>query len=401
MSLFCTCQGARILSTLKRVNRVGLFIPSPIWAVPALGRFNSSESRRLSSSFGLREPASLEKNGLPAAPAPSTKPLLDWEWEDYLGPLYTRGWGFAYDYAAQQEPALGPVVVLRRTFIFRFFTELVTFSANTQNATSGNIFALRGLQECDVYLRSPAGVARSLIHLAIETENEYKKIVGDESEYMRPYVNPVYHIMSPTAARPLALKYSKPRTIKPGPPLVPLTPVVLPPAPPIPASPPPSITEADLKTYIEPLVTNGWCIAGVKAVERFSAAREALKGLPSLNRVYRFHDYTSARQFFHAVVAAIPPPTRSQSNVEEDVQAGVEVRLTAVDNKIEVWSISELAESERKPYGVSLADVRFAIEIETEFEKTWAGRAKNTAIEFRRLPKTIGELWDYRSIGAT
>lgn len=83
----------------------------------------------------------------------------------------------------------------------------------------------------------------------------------------------------------------------------------------------------------------------------------------------------------------------------QDVQAGVEVRLTAVDNKIEVWSISELAEGEYKPYGVSLADVRFAIEIETEFERTWSERAKSTAIEFRRLPKTVEELWDYRGIG--
>ncbi|KAJ7689420.1 hypothetical protein B0H17DRAFT_637351 [Mycena rosella] len=131
------------------------------------------------------------------------------------------------------------------------------------------------------------------------------------------------------------------------------------------------LTDADVAAYLAPLVTHGWTISGARAIARFQAARAALRGLPSLGRVWRFHDYAAARHFFAAVVAAVPPRAPAAG-----VPAGVEVRLTQSENKVEVGAISELAAGARKPYGISLVDVRFAIEVETIFAERWAGSGR-------------------------
>ncbi|KAJ7108673.1 hypothetical protein C8R44DRAFT_803325 [Mycena epipterygia] len=396
-------QGARIL-TLRRVNRVGLFIPSPIWAVPALGRFKVFSSRRISTESppGLEEAS--DKKALPAVPTPSTEPWLEEEWEadarEYLEPLYSRGWGLAYEGPEWFERTREPVLVLRRTFPFSSTKDLMAFMENTRDAPSGDLIVFRGLKECDVCLRSRAGVTQSLISLAIETENEYEKIIG--RNYAIPYVDPMFHAMTLSEAGLLAVEIAKDsRSMKPAPPppSLPIAPVLLPPPPLVPASPPPSITEPDLEIYIEPLITNGWSIGGVKALARFDAARKAFRRLPSLNRVYRLRDYTSARHFFRAVVALIPPPTPASKL--PDAQPGVEVRLTASERTVEVWSISELAESEPKPYGISLVDVRFAIQLENEFDNNWAQLAKNSVPSKPSVPKIIEQLWDYRHIPKT
>ncbi|KAJ7141385.1 hypothetical protein C8R44DRAFT_867008 [Mycena epipterygia] len=142
-----------------------------------------------------------------------------------------------------------------------------------------------------------------------------------------------------------------------------ITPVALPPVPPAPVSSPSPITEADLETYIKPLVMNSWSVRDV------SLSTRALRGHPGLHRIYSFHNYTSARHFFDTVIAIIP-----------DSYEWVGLRLDS-DKPAVI-------------YGISHTNVCFAIEVENEFAKNWTGRAENTAALMRTLPKTMEELWN-------
>lgn len=156
---------------------------------------------------------------------------------------------------------------------------------------------------CKIEFRSRTAT-RSLIRHAIETETEYQKIVGSGVSVE----NKRFKIKSPEKLQEL-LDNWKPRA-RPSPlPLVSVTSVALPPAPAAPVSPPPSITDADVETYIKPLVKNGWLVGGIRGGFLNFESRPAMANHPALSRAYRFHDYTSARDFLHTVVTTISAPT--------------------------------------------------------------------------------------------
>ncbi|KAJ7678354.1 hypothetical protein B0H17DRAFT_1206810 [Mycena rosella] len=96
---------------------------------------------------------------------------------------------------------------------------------------------------------------------------------------------------------------------------------------PFPTLPPPSIIEADLETYIMPLIMNGWYISAVRRRTRLKAF-----DLPSLNRTYRFHDYSSAQDFFRAVVPLLPAPT---------LLAGAQMKLNLNSSTVQLLAIKE------------------------------------------------------------
>lgn len=59
--------------------------------------------------------------------------------------------------------------------------------------------------------------------------------------------------------------------------------------------------------------------------------------------------------------------------------------------------MSELAEGAPKKYGISHADVRFAIAVENEFLKNWAGRAELVApAHGGDVPSSMEEVWNYK-----
>ncbi|KAJ7461591.1 hypothetical protein FB451DRAFT_486137 [Mycena latifolia] len=172
--------------------------------------------------------------------------------------------------------------------------------------------------------------------------------------------------------------------------LAPIVSVALPSPPSTPAFPPPSIAESDLSTFIEPLVMNGWSIGAIAHAKLLHSGGGELPGRhPCLRRVYRFHDYPSARHFFHTIVAAIQPTPNSL--------AGIRAALFTDLFIVEVVSFSKLAEGapENKKYGISHIDVRFAIEVETEFTKNWAGSANNVGHIVRKAPTTMEEVWNH------
>ncbi|KAJ7783942.1 hypothetical protein DFH07DRAFT_764312 [Mycena maculata] len=131
-----------------------------------------------------------------------------------------------------------------------------------------------------------------------------------------------------------------------------------------------SLTEADVETYIAPLVKNGWAVRAIPSpiplitfnrISNLNDLHEALPftNLPSLARIYHFTTETAAKQFFHAAVATISA-------------LPVGVRITCYStwglSQVMLRSISELAPHKLK-YGISLADVHFAIDLENEFYK--------------------------------
>ncbi|KAJ6490462.1 hypothetical protein DFH09DRAFT_1377339 [Mycena vulgaris] len=312
---------------------------------------------------------------LPPPPEASTAPLLESEFSQYLKPLYQYGWGFQVIHIKGRRFG-----ALRRDFHFASTAELLMFSEKTRNLLSGNIALSRDFSGCIVQLSSLDGVTRSMIRLAMEYQAEYEKIVGQD--YSIPKVPSLYHVKSLEKAVKLLGQPDK----SPAPPktLTPLEFSFLPSPPPTPASsPPPSITESDLKTYIQPLVANGWSLVGVPVA--------ALAGVPFLHRIYFFHDYLSARLFLDTVVAAIPAPV-------PDSAAGIYLRLREYDSStaVKIWSAGELAEGAPKKYGISHADVRFAIAIENEFAANWAGRANNVALSTTQLLRTMQDVWNYR-----
>ncbi|KAJ7456924.1 hypothetical protein FB451DRAFT_1275254 [Mycena latifolia] len=373
-------QAIRAFTDFRPLNRFGLYAGS-ISAVPAF-----DWTRTYSSSSLVKN---IVKPSLPPPPEASTAPLVDSDVSQYLKPLYKYGWGFT-------SPDLGSRIYhpdLRRTFDFRSTKELVAFSQNTRNVPA-NITVSPHLS-ARFYLNSQEGITRSVIRLAIETGAEYQKICPDAAVRTDTFFHP-----KSLKAFAAAFSERKPRDHPPAPQNhAPIVSVALPSLPPAPALRPPSITQGDLETYIKPLVANGWYIESIPFKGLFTDNRAAkanfhLPGNPSLHRVYRFHDYASAKDFFIAVVAAIPEPTHGL--------AGVKVQLFKDRCTVHLVSFSKLSEGarpyKRKRFGISHTDVRFAIEVETEFIKNWAGRADNTAISSRRAPKTMQDVWKRRPL---
>ncbi|KAJ7626763.1 hypothetical protein B0H17DRAFT_1150892 [Mycena rosella] len=189
---------------------------------------------------------------------------------------------------------------------------------------------------------------------------------------------------------------------------LPIVTAPLPSPPAAPPFPPPSITEGDLETYVKPLILNGWAISPIAAdtVDPSSP----LKGQPPLNHIYNSHDYSSARDFFRY---RPDPRTTTQRcrRAPNEAESGFQYSVTAPDQQ---------AASTPRKYGISHADVRFAIEAEAspvvtapsqrltsgfaeeflrnvkgtwkkaeaEFMKNWAGKGDNTGFP-RTAPTTM------------
>ncbi|KAJ7083239.1 hypothetical protein C8R44DRAFT_822587 [Mycena epipterygia] len=362
---------------LRRVNRVGIFLSSPRW------RPNPTCSR----SYALKTPPAKQEAvlspppPLPASPEPFTTPLVESDFVEYLDPLYTRGWSIRVA-RIDDEPGF----VLTRVFHFPSTKDLVTFSENTRNlSSSAGISVASTTFRIDIRSRT---LNRSLIRHAIEAETEYQKIVGSGvSAVLKQRFRKIY---TPESAQALLDNYKS--RDRPSPlPLVPITPVLLPPAPAAPVLPPISITDADVETYIKPLVKNGWLVGGIRGGFSGIQSRSALSGHPALSRAYRFRDYTSARDFLHAVVAASTASAPASHSF-----AGFELRFGTFPF-VGLWSISELAEGAPKKYGISHTDVRLAIAVENEFLENWAGRAEHLAnTHSGKIPSSMEEVWNYK-----
>ncbi|KAJ7621123.1 hypothetical protein FB45DRAFT_928438 [Roridomyces roridus] len=295
---------------------------------------------------------------------------------------------------------------LHRVLRFPSFEHLVKFTHATRSLSGGTITVFPNY-DADIYLQSPEGVTRTLIRLAVETETAYLSTVGTALPGV-PYVKPFYKVMS--------LEYMHFMTSQlkinhgPVPPraqkvLVPPENLRLTPAPPVSAAwPHQPLVKKDLRLYLRRLVCSGWAIMPLK-----TRAPE-LQGLPSLYRAYYFRDYATAREFFHMVVSRMPVPAQGS-------EEGVEVRLvyawTQFPYKVCVWSISELDTSalpsaddlvpppspsaSRIPtatrYGISHADIRFAIQLESEVITQWAGKADRSATRNRWFPTKLWQIW--------
>ncbi|KAJ7783941.1 hypothetical protein DFH07DRAFT_935396 [Mycena maculata] len=175
------------------------------------------------------------------------------------------------------------------------------------------------------------------------------------------------------------------RPLPPVAPRVKVESVPLPPAPPIPASPPPALTDVDLQTYIAPLITNGWHIRGVTIPETMRQA------FPALARSYHFDDTASARAFLSAVATMMP------ATIPESL-GGVRVHMATMfaPMMVSVESLSKLARGAPQEYGPSLADVRFAIQLDNEVANNWNGRVDTSVPRPLFVPKTVEELWKFK-----
>ncbi|KAJ7452679.1 hypothetical protein B0H11DRAFT_2327026 [Mycena galericulata] len=335
----------------------------------------------------------LFRPNLPELPSPEkfSGPLFDSDFSEYLAPLYDRGWTFSVERPNSEAPVRG---ALTRTFKFPALEGLVEFSQNTRDLSGASISVARNL-DTDIHFPSSGSLTRDQIRLAFYSEIEYFKILGYDAP--APYTNPKpqSRIMSLENMRTAEQTVKSKRKQKPRHPVrVPIVTASLPPPPPIPAILPPPLTDADLETYIKPLVAAGWTLVGPKALLRYPKTQEALQDHLCLHRRYHFTDYNAARHFLHAAIAAIP---RTPSSF-----AGVDVRLrsTATPGVYTVvcWAISELAPEAPTQYlyGISLADVRFAINVENVITNNWAWRAESNPLNKDAwVPKTVEEMWQY------
>ncbi|KAJ7717072.1 hypothetical protein DFH07DRAFT_785266 [Mycena maculata] len=282
-----------------------------------------------------------------------------------------------------------PHGALSRSFQLPNFTNLASFTTNTQNTASADIIITPTGKDPQaiLWLHSPEGITRSLIRSAVETETEYRKLVGSDA-VSAPQRIGIYQVRTLERLQALISKNAEKNTVprpenrvrmKPGH-------VPLPPAPLIPASPPPPLTEVDFETYIAPLFDNGWQMSGIR-----TRGDVNFKGLSSLARAYRFTTYSAARHFLQAAVALMPAPVPGSV-------AGVRIEMHSTPSFYEVSleSMSELAPGALQKYGISLADARFAIEVENEISKNWAEHVDASAASPRFIPKTLEELWNRR-----
>ncbi|KAJ7766294.1 hypothetical protein DFH07DRAFT_955342 [Mycena maculata] len=255
---------------------------------------------------------------------------------------------------------------LVRTFQFPNLQDLVSFTNNTRNADAPKdilvehvfirpcsqikIFSITDeKQRAHVSLFSLEGVTRSLS--TAETETEYQKVgaelpTSQSNRYMATMFKRLESLM---------VKCEEARS--PAAPAthvnVPIEPVILPP--------------------------NGWAIGR----EMSRDPRGPFKGLPFLARTYRFTTPLAARQFLQTALVMTPA-------VRPGSQAGVHIKAHSIAGPpvVLLWLISELAWDAPRKYGISLADVCFAIKIENEFHKNWTGYAANTTTPNRDVPKT-------------
>ncbi|KAJ7452680.1 hypothetical protein B0H11DRAFT_2072572 [Mycena galericulata] len=334
-------------------------------------------------------PALAPTRKLPELPSPGefSGRILPIDFLQYLVPLYDHGWQFVIERPSSEVQARGS---LRRFLNFPKLEGLVKFSQNTRDIPGANISVSRNL-DTGLQFRSPERLTRDQIRLAFATEIEYLKIVGPDMP--APVVKPSFRITSLNQMHSREQATYSQRQYPAAPPeTVPIAPSPLPPAPPDPGISPPPLTAADLETYIKPLVAAGWSIVGPPVLHRYRETQLALKGRLCLHRVYYFTGYTAARHFMHAATAAIP--VRAPGSF-----AGVDIllRATAAPDVYSVafWSLSEFAAPDNKRYGISLADVRLAIEMENEITINWAGRTQCRPLyKGAWVPDTMEEMWE-------
>ncbi|KAJ6517607.1 hypothetical protein DFH09DRAFT_1098994 [Mycena vulgaris] len=261
-----------------------------------------------------------------SSPPTSETPLA----AKYLAPLYEDGWMPA---TPRRDGKISGA--LYRNFDLPSRSHLKAFLEKTRN-TAASIIVRRNLQRCDVRLDAPDGVTWSTTRSALA-----------------PATIP-----------------SPPEPVQP---LAPIASATLPSPPPPPPFPPPSITDPDLNLHIQPLAANGWSLTSAS----LGSTHPSLY-CPCLHRVYDLHHTKSARDFFNAVVAAIPVPVY-QSN------GGVDVWFDSAGTAANVGI----------QYGISHADVRFALALEGMYAADWAVRTRNVDSDEssgRRLHK-MEDVW--------
>ncbi|KAJ7743696.1 hypothetical protein DFH07DRAFT_1063525 [Mycena maculata] len=325
---------------------------------------------------------------VPKLPIPeaSTAPLVESDFPQYLLPLYLYGWRMVVSRKQRRG-------TLARTFLFPNFKNVVSFTEITRDVLAGDMFIDPTLGEnlvVSVSLHSPEGLTRSVIRSAVEAETEYLKLVSGVEMPSQATDGPFKVSSLGWLEALLAEQAAKSVPPPPDPVRVPIKPVPLPTVPPIPASPPPSVTTGDVKTYIAPLIKNGWAIRAVSPTHH----GHGLSGLPSLARAYRFTTPSAARNFLHAAVALMPVSTpgtlagvriKTHSNWDQDIF------------KVFIWSISKLAPNAPFKYGISLADVCFAIDVDNEFYRNWVGCADNVVFPDRYIPKSAMDVWKFKA----
>ncbi|KAJ7783959.1 hypothetical protein DFH07DRAFT_789704 [Mycena maculata] len=312
-------------------------------------------------------------------PEDSTERLVPSDFSQYLEPLYKYGWRLK----VMPEQPRGALVQM---FQFPNFNDLLAFSEISQDAPAGDIIisTMGKNLKARVWLHSPEGVTRELIRCAVETEMDYRKVVGVDA-VPAPGRGSRFRFRSLATLQALITKCTeKSRRPAPAGNRVPIQPVLLPAVPPIPNSPLPSITEADLATYILPLLMNGWSIMGPPDTD----ISVPFGWVPCLARAYRFTTHSVARRFLRAAAAVMPSPTLGSL-------AGVHIQTHSTPglHEVRLRSVSELAPGAPKNYGISLADVHFAVDVDNEFYRNWVGLANNTILTDRGVPRSTEEVW--------
>ncbi|KAJ7100038.1 hypothetical protein B0H15DRAFT_505999 [Mycena belliarum] len=381
----------RSLTALRPVARAGISaVQRPRWsALPVQARGYSSPTpvaREEQSPLSASSTSPAQKPPLPAAPKASTAPLVESDFADYLTPLYGNGWFFHVGLARNPAPPF-----LQRTFFFSSTEESLAFVGKLSKATGilHNVSVVPD-HSARVELSSPEGVTRSVLRAALEVETEYQKTCPDTPA---PAVPELFQLSSPSALQ-VYLDQKHGRTPSPS---TPREPVALPSPPPAPAMPPPSVNENDVETYLKPLLLNEWHI-GTSQKLRSKSETETGTGTsemdicPALRRTYRFVDATSAKEFFHNIV--IPA-------LHKTPLAGANLKTTGKFT-IDINSSSILAAPgpQGQKQGVSLVDVRFAIELEAEFNKNWAKQHSLPLVSSPGLPEDVKSVWDIKIVNA-
>ncbi|KAJ7735631.1 hypothetical protein DFH07DRAFT_967099 [Mycena maculata] len=305
--------------------------------------------------------------------------------QQYFSPLSRHGWHL------QVTPTRFRGA-FSRTFEFPNFENMVSFIGKTRDAPTGHILIVPHLgryPRAHLWLQSPEGVTQSLIRSVVEAEMDYRKFVSagsvPEPRRFTKFTIQTFGQLEAEIAK-MAKHHRLPLPYSPRPGRI--EPVTLPPAPPMPASPPPLLAVADLETYIRPLINNGWRIKSLPN----RAHTVQFNDFRCLARQYCFTDYSTARNFLYAAVAVMPPPVPGSLG-----GVHVELRSTRGVPEVILFSISELASDAPKKYGISLADVRFAIDLENEFHKNWVERADTTGVVFpSSVPTTVEEMLTYK-----
>ncbi|KAJ7108651.1 hypothetical protein C8R44DRAFT_986610 [Mycena epipterygia] len=199
------------------------------------------------------------------------------------------------------------------TFLFPSTKDLVAFSENTRNGPAGDVNLL-------------------------STETEYLKLVGNDFGVSAVEPRAKSSVMTLQKAHEMLddwLKRKPSRGITVDKHACSSAPRAVHPSPRRPSLPKPT------SEHIKPLVANGWSVGSIRT-SRFPDSCRVLQSHPALRRVYSFNDYTSARHFAHAVVAAIPDPALHSFE-------GVTLQMDSeINPRLKVWSISELADAPKK-----------------------------------------------------